>query len=126
MAEWQWVLKAAALALHDEQLAAHGGPAGVRDEDLLDRALDRPRSRAVHKDSDAARLAATYAFGIARIRPFAEGNKRTAALVALLFLSINRIEHTIGAADLAVMIQSLAADELTEDEVAVWFRLRLA
>ena len=126
MAEWQWVLKAAALALHDEQLAAHGGPAGVRDEGLLDRALDRPRSRADREESDAARLAATYAYGIARIRPFAEGNKRTAALIALLFLAVNGIRFTIGQADLAVMIQSLAADELSEDEVAAWFRQRLS
>ena len=125
MADWRWVLKEVALALHEEQLAEHGGPAGIRDHSLLEKAIDRPRNIAARSEPDAARIAAAYAFGVARIRPFLDGNKRMAALSALLFLGINDIRFRIGEAELVVMLQSLAADELNEDEVAVWFRQRL-
>ena len=125
MTDWQWVREDVALAVHDEQLAEHGGAAGVRDLGLLQSALARPENLAAYGEPDAAALAAAYAFGIARNHPFTDGNKRTAAVTALLLLVHNGIEFQIGEAELVVMILALAAGELTEMETAGWLRDRL-
>ena len=122
MARWIWVRQDVVLALHDEQIAEHGGIAGVRDLGLVESALGRPQNLAVYGEPDAADLAAAYAFGLARNHPFADGNKRTAAVVSLLFLMLNGIEFSLSEPELVVMTLALAAGELTEDEVARWFR----
>ena len=122
MPDWRWLRERTVLALHEEQLTEHGGAEGVRDIGLLQSALARPENLAVYGDPDAAALAAAYAFGIARNHPFTDGNKRTAAVSALLFLVHNGIGFQIGEAELVVMTLALAAGELTEDEVAAWLR----
>ena len=122
MARWIWVRQDVVLALHDEQIAEHGGIAGVRDLGLVESALGRPQNLAVYSEPDAADLAAAYAFGLARNHPFADGNKRTAAVVSLLFLMLNGIEFSLSEPELVVMTLALAAGDLTEDEVARWFR----
>lgn len=98
----------------------------MRDLGLLQSALARPENLAAYGDPDPAALAAAYAFGIARNHPFADGNKRTAAVTALLFLALNGCEFTITEPELVVMVLALAAGELTEDEVAAWLRDRIA
>lgn len=125
MAEWEWVREDLVLALHDEQLVEHGGAAGLRDLGLLQSAMGRPQNLVAYGDPDAASLAASYAYGIARNHPFTDGNKRTAAVTALLFLELNECPFNIGEADLVVMVLALAAGELSEDEVAGWFRERI-
>jgi death on curing protein len=125
VADWKWLREEVVLALHEEQLAEHGGAAGIRDLGLLQSALARPENLAAYGDPDAPALAAAYAFGIARNHPFTDGNKRTAAVSALLFLFHNGIGFQIGQAELVVMTLALAAGELTEDEVAAWLRDRL-
>lgn len=110
------------LALHDEQIAEHGGITGVRDLGLVESALGRPPNLAAYGEPDVADLAAAYAFGLARNHPFADGNKRTAAVTALVFLMINQIDFAITEPELVVMTIALAAGDLTEDEVARWFR----
>ena len=122
MPDWRWLRERTVLALHEEQLTEHGGAEGVRDIGLLQSALARPENLAVYGDPDAAALAAAYAFGIARNHPFTDGNKRTTAVSALLFLVHNGIGFQIGEAELVVMTLALAAGELTEDEVAAWLR----
>ncbi len=126
MPDWEWLREDIVLALHDEQLAEHGGMAGVRDLGLLKSALARPQNLDAYGEPDAASLAAVYAFGIARNHPFADGNKRTAAVAALLFLSLNGASFSIGEVELVVMVLALAAGELGEDDIAAWFRQRLA
>ena len=125
MASWIWVREEIVLALHDEQLAEHGGASGLRDQRLLQSALSRPENLATYGEPDVAALAATYAFGLARNHPFTDGNKRTAAVAALLFLSLNRAEFGITEPELVVMVLALATGELAEDEVAAWLRDRL-
>ena len=110
------------LALHDEQIAEHGGLSGIRDAALVESALARPLNLAAYGEPDAADLAAAYAFGLARNHPFADGNKRSAAVVALTFLLLNDVTFEITEAELVVMTLALAAGDLTEDEVARWFR----
>lgn len=124
--DWTWVTLAVAEASHREQLAEHGGGEGVRDPGLLASAMARPLNLAGYGEPDVAALAAAYAFGIARNHPFVDGNKRTAAVVAETFLSLNRHALHASDAELVVAMVALAAGELTEDELADWFRARLA
>jgi death-on-curing protein len=125
MANWIWVTHEAALSLHLEQLAEHGGGHGVRDEGLFESAMARPENRAAYGEPDAASLAANYAFGIARNHPFIDGNKRTALVVSELFLAKNGLRVDSGDAEMLAIFLDLAAGELTEDELAGWFRERI-
>lgn len=115
-----------ALAAHAEQLAEHGGGEGLRDAGALDSAMMRPRNLAEYGKPDAAALAASYAFGIARNHPFVDGNKRTAAVVCETFLMLNGWHLTASDAELVVAFVALAAGELSEDELADWLRGHLS
>jgi death-on-curing protein len=77
------------LAIHDEQVAEHGGGAGVRDEGLLESALSRPQNLFGYETAALPQLAAAYAYGICKNHPFVDGNKRTSLVVAELFLALN-------------------------------------
>ncbi len=124
--DWIWVTLAVAEAAHAEQLAEHGGGEGVRDAGLLESAMARPQNLARYGEPDAATLAAAYAFGIARNHPFVDGNKRTAAVVSETFLMLNGHEVLATDAELVVAFIALAAGELSEEELAGWFRQRVA
>lgn len=123
---WIWIAAAVAEAAHLEQIAEHGGAEGVRDPGALESAMGRPLNLAAYGDPDAAALAAAYAFGIARNHPFTDGNKRTATVVAETFLMLNG--YMLGATDaeLVVTMLALAAGELSEEELADWFRGHLS
>lgn len=125
MTGWRWVSPATAVAIHLEQLAEHGGGDGIRDEGLLHSALARPQNAAAYGEPDAAELAAAYAYGIARNHPFIDGNKRTAWVVARLFLAKNGLVFRFNQADATVRMLALAAGELEEGAFANWLRERL-
>lgn len=110
------------MAVHNEALAVHGGAAGVRDPALLESALARPRNRFAYGEADAAALAAAYAFGIVRDHPFVDGNKRTAFVIAALFLELNGFRFVAPEADAALQTLALAASEVGEEEFAAWLR----
>lgn len=120
-----WLDVRDAIAVHDRQLAEHGGGVGLRDPGLLDSALKRPLNRWTYGEDDPAALAAAYAYGIARNHPFVDGNKRTAWVLARLFLVINGHRLVFGAEEAIAMVLVLAAGELPETDVAGWFRSRL-
>lgn len=117
-----WLDADVAFAVHDRQLAEHGGSAGVRDAGALESALARPRNRWSYDEDDRCVLAAAYAFGVARNHPFVDGNKRTAWVLARLFLQLNGIAIAFDAANAIDTVLALAAGELSEDELADWFR----
>lgn len=122
MTEPIWLGKELILRVHERQLADHGGANGVRDEGLLESALARPLNQFAYGETDVVALASAYAFGIARNRPFVDGNKRTAFVACELFLAANG--HDLGASDeecLAMML-ALAASEIGEGEFAAWLR----
>lgn len=123
--EPKWLDRRDATAIHDRQLAEHGGGSGIRDEGLLESALARPRNCWGYGEDDSAALAAAYAFGVARNHPFVDGNKRTAWVLARLFLALNGIELRFESADAAKAMLALAAGELSEEEIADWFRQRI-
>ena len=123
MKEFVWVLDEVVLALHDEQLAAHGGLSGIRDHGAVESALARPRNLVAYEAcDDIARLAAAYAFGIARNHGFADGNKRTALVTADLFLMLNGYELVSSPVENVLTILSLAEGSLSEAELTSWIR----
>lgn len=124
--EPNWLDARDALAIHERQLAEHGGISGVRDLNLLDSALARPVNRWNYGTHDPAALAAAYAYGVARNRPFADGNKRTAWVLARLFLALNGHSLTFDPQVATQTVLALAAGGLSEDELTNWFRGRLA
>ena len=123
--DWIWIDSAVIHAVHEEQLAEHGGGSGVRDENLLASALARPQQLAHYGEPDLADLAAAYAFGIARNHPFIDGNKRTAFVACELFLLLNGAELTAPDADCVLTMLALAAGQLDEAAFAGWVRTHL-
>ena len=123
---WRWLSSELIHAVHDEQLAEHGGGAGVRDANLLESALARPQQLAHYGEPDVAAFAASYGFGIARNHPFIDGNKRTAFVAVELFLALNGTDLIASDADAVVHILALAAGRLSEADFAQWIRNNLS
>ncbi len=126
MTAWRWVRADLTYAVHDRQLAEHGGLDGVRDKGAVESALARPQNLVVYAGADAAALAAAYAYGLARNHGFADGNKRTAWVVARLFLADNGYRLKFDPADAVGTMEMVAAGELDEAALAEWFRQRIA
>lgn len=126
MADYVWIATEVALAAHREQLIAHGGGDGVRDVRLLESAMARPQNLLGYGKPDLAALAAAYAYGIARNHPFIDGDKRTALVVSETFLALNGAELRASDAEAVVAFLALASGDLTEDELASWFRDHLS
>lgn len=122
---WRWVAADVVFAIHDRQLAEHGGLDGVRDRGAVESALARPQNLAAYGKPDAADLAAAYAYGLARNHGFADGNKRTAWVVARLFLADNGLRLAFNPVDAIRTVEGVAAGTVDEAQLALWFRARL-
>ena len=122
---WRWISEAVALAVHDEQIAEHGGAPGVRDRGLLQSGLARAQNRAAYQEPDAADLAAAYAFAIVRDHPFIDGNKRTALVLAEIFLADNGYALNADDTDILKAVLGLTDSSMTEKDFAIWMRSRL-
>ena len=122
MSAWTWLDAGVLHAVHDEQLAEHGGAAGVRDAGLFESALARPENLAAHGTPDVADLAAAYGFGIARNHPFIDGNKRTAFVAVELFLLCNGHDLVADDASCVLTMLAVAAGTLEEAAFADWIR----
>ncbi len=120
-----WLDVSLLTAIHDRQLAEHGGPPGTRDPGALESALGPPVNRWAYGEDDLCVLAAAYAFGIARNHPYVDGNKRTAWIAARLFLDLNGLAVERDPKEAIAMVLALAVGELSEDELADWFRQRV-
>jgi death-on-curing protein len=115
-----WLTTAIVKALQYKALDEFGGTAGLRDEGLLESALARPRNLLAYREPGLFALAAAYAFGLAKNRPFVDGNKRVAFAAVDVFLRLNGHELTAGEAEATVVFQDLAAGELGEEDLAKW------
>ena len=125
MDEPRWIDPGFVEALHHDQLKTYGGRWGVRDANLLESALARPRQRwSYEPGADLYDLAAAYAFGIAKNHPFVDGNKRTAFAVMTLFLALNRSPLHVPEPEAIVTMLGVASGELGESELAAWCRQR--
>ena len=122
-----WIDRALAMAMHDRQLAEHGGGNGVRDEGMLDSALARPQQRHAYGDPppDLAELAAALAFGLARNHPFVDGNKRTAAVACETFILLNDAALEASDDELYPRYLGLAEGSLDEAGFADWLRTKI-
>jgi death-on-curing protein len=122
-----WIDRRLALAIHDRQLAEHGGSSGARDENLLESALARPQQLHAYGDPppDLADLAASLAYGLARNHPFADGNKRTAYVVCRTFLALNGAELVASPEEKYLSVLALAEGKLELEEFAAWLRHHL-
>ena len=120
--KWIWLDADVLRAVHEEQLAEHGGASGTRDEGLFESALARPQNLVAYGDPDAADLAAAYGFGIARNHPFIDGNKRTAFVAVELFLGLNGFDLIADDSDCVLTMLAVAAGQMDEATFSRWLR----
>ncbi|PKU26637.1 type II toxin-antitoxin system death-on-curing family toxin [Telmatospirillum siberiense] len=126
MKSWRWVGSNVVYAIHDRQLAEHGGLEGIRDQGAIESALARPQNLTVYGQPDVADLAAAYAYGLARNHGFTDGNKRTAWVIARLFLADNGERLRFDAINAVKTVEAVAAGTIDEAALAAWFRRHLA
>jgi death on curing protein len=117
-----WVDEAVVLAIHEEQIAEHGGSLGLRDSNLLQSALARPQNLMAYGEPDLADLAASYAFGLAKNHAFVDGNKRVSLVVTETFILLNNgTPIADDAACLDIWVR-LSAGQIDEAQLAIWLR----
>lgn len=117
-----WLDREDCLAIHESMLAQHGGLSGIRDENMLESALAKPRNLFVYDTPDIAAMAASYAAGIILNHPFLDGNKRTGFMSSAAFLELNGHELTATETDAVIQTLALAAGALEESGYAAWLR----
>jgi len=122
---WPWISAQVVHAVHDRQLAQHGGLAGIRDAGAVESALARPQNLAAYGEPDVCDLAAAYAWGLARNHGFSDGNKRTAWVTSRLFLADNGHRLRFDPVDAVRTVEAVAGGTLSESILATWFRERL-
>ncbi len=122
---WRWISTELAYAIHDRQISEHGGLDGIRDQNAVESALARPLQIANYDQPDAAEFAAAYACGLEKNHGFADGNKRTAWVLARLFLADNGYRLTFDKLNAVDIMERVAGGQLSEHELADWFRHRL-
>ena len=123
--QWRWVGLNVVLAIHDRQLAEHGGADGIRDRNAIESALARPLNLAAYGNPDVADLAAAYAYGLARNHGFVDGNKRTAWVTARLFLADNGQRLEFDPLDAIRVVEDVAGSHIDDADLAGWFRRHL-
>jgi len=122
---WRWVGLQVVLAIHDRQLAEHGGADGIRDIGAVESALARPENLAAYGGPDAAELAAAYMFGLAANHGFVDSNKRSAWVTGRVFLADNGFVLDFDSVEAVQVMQGVAAGRISETELALWLRSRL-
>ena len=127
MTEPRWLSAVHIIAIHTDQIQAHGGSLGLRDRGLLQSALERPRNRFLYDpDADLAALASAYGFGISSNHPFIDGNKRVAFQAMYLFLGLNGFRIDAPEAEVVSLILALAGGDLGEPPLADWIRRHIS
>ena len=126
MTDWRWVAPELVWAIHDRQLSEHGGLDGLRDPGAVESALARARNLCAYGEPDLAALAGAYLFGLVRNHGFSDGNKRTAWVVARVFLAENGAQLRFVQTDAIRIVEAVAGGRLSEPQLADWFRERIA
>jgi death on curing protein len=118
----KWLPEWLVYEVHEDQIAEHGGAAGVRDAGLLESALARPLNAFAYGVEDIFDLAALYAEGVVKNHPFVDGNKRTGFILSELFLNANGWSFDATDEDVIACVLLLAGGEWDEQQYAVWLR----
>ena len=119
---WVWLDPMLIHAVHEEQLAEHGGGTGLRDANLLGSALGRPEQLACYGTPDVSDLAAAYGYGLSRYHPFVDGNKRTAFVATELFLALNGFDLVANDVECVMTMLDVATGDIEEAAFASWIR----
>lgn len=122
MKRWLWLQRDVIVAIHESQLAEHGGGTGLRDAGLLESALARPENLAAYGKPDVADLAAAYGYGISRNHAFIDGNKRTGFVAVESFLELNGYSLVADDGACVMTMLAVAAGQITEAEFSAWIR----
>jgi death-on-curing protein len=122
MKEPYWLTREECLALHEMMLSQYGGSEGLRDENMLESALAKPRQLFAYGKPTMSDLAASYIFGLVKNHPFIDGNKRTGFMLGAGFLERNGYEFHASEAEAVVRTLALAAGEMSESEFAAWLK----
>jgi len=122
MAEPIWITEEMVQAIHDDQIATHGGANGLRDTGLLASAIARARNQYADKGADIHQLAAAYGYGIVKNHAFVDGNKRTAFQVMYVFLKVHGFELNMPEPEVVLLMQALATDEVSEEQLVDWLK----
>ena len=117
-----WLGRDLVHAIHDEQIARHGGAAGLRDSGLLDSALARPLNHASYREPDTAEIGAMYALAIARNHPFVDGNKRAAFMALVVFLALNGMSFDPPEVEATITTLAMSAGDLDDASFIAWVR----
>ena len=118
----QWIDLSVVLAIHEQQIAEHGGSLGIRDLGMIESALGRPQNLLLYNDPDIFGLAAAYGYGLAQNHGFIDGNKRTAYVVTRLFLILNGYDISASAVDKVVAFEKVGKGEIDQAALASWLR----
>ena len=113
------------LDVHDKLIKEYGGANGLLNEGLLRSALETPKARFDGRDLHRTVFdkAAAYLFHITKNHPFVDGNKRTAAMIAMVFFASNfHGGFTIFDAEYQELILGVAAGTVSKKEIAKFFR----
>jgi death-on-curing protein len=117
-----WLTREAVLAIHAQLLARFGGSAGIREDNMLESALAKPRQLHAYGQPKVYEMAAAYAFGIVKNHPFVDGNKRAGFVAAYTFLGINGFDFTAPEEEVVIFTRGLAAGEITLEEYTLWLQ----
>ena len=122
MKEPRWISAEVILAVQEELLARFRGLAGLRDEGLLDSALNRPQNLFACEEVELFDLAASYSLGIVKNHPFLDGNKRIGFMAAFIFLGANGYELKASEEEVVLQTLALAAGEIDQATYAAWLK----
>ena len=122
MKEPIWVAEKIVLAIHEDQLAQHGGSPGIRDENLLGASLARPKHLFAYGEPTIFDLAAAYGYGLANHHPFIDGNKRTAFMVMYTFLGLNDYWLEVEEMEVVVKMEGLTMNKETQESISLWLK----
>ena len=117
-----WLTREAVFAIHAQLLARFGGSAGIREDNMLESALAKPRQLHAYGQPNVYEMAAAYAFGIVKNHPFVDGNKRAGFVAAYTFLGINGFDFTAPEAEAVIFTRGLAAGEITIEQYTLWLQ----
>jgi len=118
----QWIDLSVVLAIHEQQIAEHGGSLGIRDLGMIESALGRPQNRLLYNDPDIFDLAAAYGYGLAQNHGFIDGNKRTAYVVTRLFLVLNGYDISASEIEKVITFEKVGKSEIDQTALASWLR----
>ena len=117
-----WLTYDQVIAIHSRQLRRFGGAPGLRDEGMLQSAIQRPFDKWQYQEAELPELAAAYAFGLAKNHAFIDGNKRIAFMTMVTFLRRNGVLFAPPPAHATTIILALAAGEVSEESLTRWIR----